>query len=93
MAHQIEILDLLFELNLNENRTIIMVLHDLNLSCRYAHNLIAIKDGGIFSQGEPEKIINEHMVQAVFDIKCRIDTDPFFGTPLCIPHGKGRKIK
>jgi len=44
MTHQIEILDLLFELNEKENRTIIMVLHDLNLACRYAHNLVAIKD-------------------------------------------------
>lgn len=44
MTHQIEILDLLFELNERENRTIVMVLHDLNLACRYAHNLVALKD-------------------------------------------------
>lgn len=39
MTHQIEILDLLFELNEKEDRTIVMVLHDLNLACRYAHHL------------------------------------------------------
>src|SRR5690625_5562542 len=44
MTHQIEILDLLFELNETENRTIVMVLHDLNLACRYAHNIVAIRD-------------------------------------------------
>ncbi|MBD5005313.1 ATP-binding cassette domain-containing protein, partial [Xanthomonas citri pv. citri] len=44
MTHQIEILDLLFELNEKEDRTIVMVLHDLNLACRYAHHLVAIKD-------------------------------------------------
>ena len=42
MTHQIEILDLLFELNEHEKRTIVMVLHDLNLACRYAHHLVAI---------------------------------------------------
>lgn len=35
LTHQIEILDLLFELNEKEKRTIIMVLHDINLACRY----------------------------------------------------------
>ena len=43
MTHQIEILDLLFELNEKEKRTIVMVFHDLNLACRYAHNIVAIK--------------------------------------------------
>ena len=54
MTHQIEILDLLFELNEKEKRTIVMVLHDLNLPCRYAHNIVAIKDKEIFAQGKPE---------------------------------------
>jgi iron complex transport system ATP-binding protein len=43
LTHQIEILDLLFELNERENRTIVMVLHDLNLACRYAHNLVHLR--------------------------------------------------
>ena len=44
MTHQIEVLDLLFELNETEQRTIVMVLHDLNLACRYADNIVAIQD-------------------------------------------------
>lgn len=50
MTHQIEILDLLFELNEKEKRTIVMVLHDLNLACRYAHYLVAIKDKQIYAE-------------------------------------------
>lgn len=50
MTHQIEILDLLFELNEHEKRTIVMVLHDLNLACRYAHHLVAIKDKKIYAE-------------------------------------------
>ncbi|WP_245308248.1 ABC transporter ATP-binding protein [Halalkalibacter urbisdiaboli] len=90
MTHQIEILDLLFELNDQEQRTIVMVLHDLNLACRYAHNIVAIKDGKVFAQGKPEEVINCNMVKDVFDMECQVSTDPLFGTPLCIPHGKGR---
>ena len=92
MAHQIEILDLLYELNANEGRTIVMVLHDLNLSCRYAHNIIAIRDQTIYAQGKPEDIISCGLVRDVFGMDCQISTDPIFGTPLCIPYGKGRCI-
>lgn len=90
MTHQIEILDLLFELNEKENRTIVMVLHDLNLACRYAHNLVAIKDGTVYTQGKPEHVISCETVKQVFDMECQISTDPIFGTPFCIPYGRGR---
>ncbi|MBB6446305.1 ABC transporter ATP-binding protein [Bacillus benzoevorans] len=92
MTHQIEILDLLFDLNENEQRTIVMVLHDLNLACRYAHNIVAIKDQKIFAQGKPENIINQNLVKSVFGMDCEVTLDPLFGTPLCIPHGRGRRI-
>jgi len=92
MAHQIEILDLLFELNEKENRTIVMVLHDLNLACRYAHNVVAIKNKEIFAQGKPENIIDRILVEKVFGMECEVTIDPLFGTPMCIPCGKGRCI-
>ncbi|HAQ07704.1 MAG TPA: cobalamin/Fe(3+)-siderophore ABC transporter ATP-binding protein [Bacillus bacterium] len=92
MTHQIEILDLLFELNEQEGRTILMVLHDLNLACRYAHNIVAIKDTKIFDQGKPEAVVNCGLVKNVFGMDCQVTVDPLFGTPLCIPYGKGRCI-
>lgn len=92
MTHQIEILDLLYELNEKEGRTILMVLHDLNLACRYAHNIVAIKDQKIFAQGKPEIVVNCGLVKNVFGMDCEVTIDPLFGTPLCIPYGKGRCI-
>ncbi|EIF14613.1 ABC transporter [Bacillus sp. 5B6] len=92
MTHQIEILDLLFELNEKEKRTIVMVLHDLNLACRYAHYLVAIKDKQIYAEGRPEEVITCELVQQVFAMNCQVTQDPLFGTPLCIPHGRGRCI-
>ncbi|MEC2076437.1 ABC transporter ATP-binding protein [Metabacillus fastidiosus] len=92
MTHQIEILDLLFELNEKEKRTIIMVLHDLNLACRYAHHIVALKDQKIYAEGRPEEVINCSLVQNVFQMNCEVTIDPLFGTPLCIPYGKGRCI-
>ena len=92
MTHQIEILDLLFELNETQGRTIIMVLHDLNLASRYAHNIIAIKDGEVFGQGTPENVINCDLVRSVFGMECQVSKDPLFGTPHCVPFGRGRCI-
>ncbi|MGE6630014.1 ABC transporter ATP-binding protein [Bacillus sp. NPDC077027] len=92
MTHQIEILDLLFDLNEKEQRTIVMVLHDLNLACRYAHHLVAIKNKKIYAEGRPETVISCDLVKNVFEMNCQVTTDPLFGTPLCIPHGRGRCI-
>lgn len=92
MAHQIEILDLLFELNEKKRRTVVMVLHDLNMACRYAHNIVAIKNQQVYNQGMPEDVINRSLVKNVFGMDCEITVDPLFGTPLCIPYGKGRCI-
>ncbi|WP_456297054.1 ABC transporter ATP-binding protein [Vibrio sp. AK197] len=92
LTHQIEILDLLFELNRTQKTTIVMVLHDLNLACRYAHQMVAVKDGEVFRQGPPEEILDVDMVKAVFDMDCHLTQDPLFGTPMCVPKGKGRKL-
>jgi len=87
LAHQIDVLDLLFKLNRDEGRTVVMVLHDLNLACRYAHHLVAIRSGAVYAQGAPGEVMTERMVNAVFGIGSRIVTDPVTGTPLCLPMG------
>ncbi|CAH1218650.1 Petrobactin import ATP-binding protein FpuD [Paenibacillus plantiphilus] len=92
IAHGIDVLDLLFELNETKQSTIIMVLHDLNMACRYAHNLIAVQNQTIAAQGRPEDIITKELVRSVFGMECELMVDPFFGTPLCVPQGRGRRI-
>lgn len=90
LAHQIDVLDLLYDLNIQQNKTIVMVLHDLNLACRYAHHIIALNNGSVYAQGAPEQIMNASMVKAVFGLGCQIVADPLYGSPMCIPMGKGR---
>lgn len=85
LAHQIEILDLLYELNQVEGRTIVMVLHDLNQACRYADHLIAVKGGEVYAQGNPTKVMTEAMVRDVFGLESRVVSDPVAGTPMCVP--------
>ena len=67
LAHQLEVLDLLADLNA-QGRTIGIVLHDLNHACRYAHHLVALRDGAVHAAGPPEAIVDEELVQAVFGL-------------------------
>lgn len=85
LAHQIEVLDLLYGLNQQQGRTIVMVLHDLNQACRYADYLVAVKEGRIYAAGNPQSVMTEEFVQAVFNLDCRIFADPIAQTPMCIP--------
>jgi iron complex transport system ATP-binding protein len=91
LTHQIEVLDLLYELNVHEGRTIVMVLHDINLACRYAHHIVALKDGQVYVQGAPEEVVDADFIRKVFDLECEIVPDPVFGTPMCVPYGRGMK--
>lgn len=90
MSHQIEILDLLFELNETEQRTIIMVLHDLNLACRYAHHIVAVHNQTVVAEGSPDEVMTTELVRSVFSMDCQITYDPLYGTPMCIPYSKSR---
>ncbi|GED33240.1 ABC transporter ATP-binding protein [Brevibacillus centrosporus] len=90
MSHQIEILDLLFELNETEQRTIVMVLHDLNLACRYAHHIVAVHNSTVVAEGSPDDVLTTDLVRTVFDMDCQITLDPLYGTPMCIPYSKSR---
>lgn len=84
IKYKIEVLDLLKELNEKENRTIVIILHDINLACRYADHIIAIKDGKVYGEGKPEEIISEDLIKEVFQINSKIVPCPVFNTPMCI---------
>lgn len=92
LTHQIEVLDLLYEMNDRDQRTIVMVLHDINLACRYAHHVVAIQDQQVYAEGSPEEVVTAGMLEDVFRMKASVIQDPLYGTPMCVPHGKGRTI-
>ncbi len=85
MAHQIECLDLVSRLNVERHRTVIVVLHDLNLAARYADRLVFMKDGAIVAEGAPETLMTEELIGKVFGIRCQIINDPVHNRPMCIP--------
>jgi iron complex transport system ATP-binding protein len=88
VAHQVEVLDLLRDLNLRNGTTVVMVLHDLNLAARYADHLVALADGTVCAAGTPAAVLTEETVRRVFGLESVITTDPVSGSPLMVPIGR-----
>jgi len=88
ITYQVEILDLLTDLNRKRGTTIVMVLHDINLSARYADHIFALHKGTLIAEGAPSQIINEALIKQVFDLDCSVIKDPVSGTPFIVPKGR-----
>ncbi len=86
MAHQLEVLTLLEKLNQEEERTIIMVLHDINQAARFSDYIVALKDGEVTKTGTPEEILTKDVLKAVFHIDAVIGTDPTNNKPMCLTY-------
>ncbi len=86
--HQVELLDLLTDLNRAEGTTVVLVLHDLNLACRYADHIIAMKAGRIVAEGAPSDVVDAQLVSDVFGLPCEVVPDPVSGTPMIVPRGR-----
>ncbi|GIN63449.1 iron-dicitrate ABC transporter ATP-binding protein [Robertmurraya siralis] len=86
MAHQLEVLELLQKLNVEQGRTIVMVLHDLNQAARFADYMIALKGGEIVKAGGCEEVINREVLKKVFSIDAEIGRDPRTNKPMCITY-------
>lgn len=70
--HQIELLELLRFLAENENLTIIMVSHDLNLAARFSNKILILKGGRIFRIGLPEEVLTPAVLKEVYGIEVEV---------------------
>ncbi|GAA2691702.1 ABC transporter ATP-binding protein [Streptomyces lunalinharesii] len=85
IAHQVEVLDLVRQLNHERDRTVVAVLHDLNQAARYADHLVAMKAGRIVAQGRPGDVVTADLVREVFGLDSVVVPDPVTGSPLVVP--------
>ncbi|NEA39771.1 ABC transporter ATP-binding protein [Streptomyces sp. SID11385] len=88
LSHQLDVLDLLTDLNRERGVTMVAVLHELNLACRYADHLIAMADGRVVAEGAPADVVTEELVTETFGMRCSVIADPASGTPMVVPLGR-----
>lgn len=72
IRYQLQILKLIRRLNREFGITIVMVLHDINQSLYYSDEIIAMKDGVVFTHGRPERVITPALIRAVYDVDLEI---------------------
>ncbi len=91
IAHQLDLLELFADLNLNTGHTIVAVLHDLNHAARYADRVIAMRDGQVVATGSPREVFTAERVEQIFDLPAQVIDDPVTGTPLIVPDLRRRR--
>ncbi|WP_328663701.1 ABC transporter ATP-binding protein [Nocardia salmonicida] len=87
LAHSLEVLDLVDRLHAEYGRTVVMVLHDLNLAIRYSDELVVMRAGRIVAQGKPADIVTADLLAEVFGLEATVLTDPVSGRPMVVPIG------
>lgn len=88
IAHQIDVLELLLELNREHGKTIVIVLHDLEQAAAYADTIVALTAGAIAASGPPQEVVTERFLADVFGLTARVIPDPDTGSPLVLPRGR-----
>ncbi|HEV7326700.1 MAG TPA: ABC transporter ATP-binding protein [Bosea sp. (in: a-proteobacteria)] len=92
LAHQIEVMELIAALVEDRGKTVVAVLHDLNQTARYADHMVLLKSGKIVAAGCPDEIMTAGTIADVFGVACEVVADSVTGSPMCIPHGRGRRM-
>ncbi|MFJ9060397.1 ABC transporter ATP-binding protein [Streptomyces sp. NPDC102409] len=87
LAHAIDVLDLVDDLH-ESGRTVVMVLHDLNLATRYSDNLVVMRAGAILAQGHPRDVVTAELLEEAFGLRAMVIDDPVGDRPLIVPIGR-----
>ncbi|MEU9717531.1 ABC transporter ATP-binding protein [Streptomyces sp. NPDC047976] len=87
LAHAIDVLDLVDDLH-EGGRTVVMVLHDLNLATRYSDNLVVMRAGSVLAQGHPREVVTAGLLQEAFGLRAEVIEDPVGDRPLIVPIGR-----
>ncbi|WP_123537776.1 ABC transporter ATP-binding protein [Halosimplex salinum] len=72
MHHQLEVMEIVETLRDESDKTVVVVLHDLQQAARLADHVVALKDGAVQSRGQPEDVVSEEMLADVFGIEATV---------------------
>lgn len=92
LAHQVDVLELVRSLNLNHNRTVVMVLHDISLASRYSDHMVVMREGTIVAEGNPNDVVTVERLRQVFGLFAEVVAEPTAGRPHVIPLGTSTPV-
>jgi iron complex transport system ATP-binding protein len=92
IAHQMEMLELVRELNMGQGLTVVAAMHDLNLAALYFDRLVLLKEGKVWADGTPEQVLTEAGISEVFAASVRVEVHPLTGAPhiVVVPRNKNK---
>lgn len=73
MKYSIEMMKVLRNLVKDFNKTILIVVHDLNIASIYSDEIVAMKDGRVVSIGEVNEIISKDLLESLYEIEFHIE--------------------
>lgn len=68
MKHSVEIMQVLRKLVDEKNKTIVIVIHDINFASCYSDHIISLKNGALVHEGATEKIIDSNILRDIYDM-------------------------
>lgn len=88
IKYQVEVMDTLRRLNKEENKTVIAILHDLNLAARYCDEIVLMKNGTVFDSGTVDDVLTVDNLRKVYEIDFYVQTNQKTGKSYFIPDSK-----
>ena len=83
LAHQSSVLSAVRNMA-KQGVGVLVILHDLNLAAQFADKVVMLRDGKVYSEGEPQETFTQENIEAVFDVDVDIIMHPRTGKPLIV---------
>ncbi len=87
IGRQVDIFDLIKNLCLEKNLTVMAAIHDLNLAAQYCDRVILINEGRVHAEGKPEEVITEANMRQVYGAADCVYAHPANGLPAVLMGG------
>ncbi|WP_114417590.1 ABC transporter ATP-binding protein [Marinospirillum perlucidum] len=84
LSHQYELMQLLSRLNRDTGRGLVIILHDINLACRYADRVLALKQGELAFDGRPDQLLDESHLSGLYELDIRLCPHPLNKQPVAV---------
>ena len=72
MKHSVQIMQVLRKLVTELNKTVVIVIHDINFASCYSDYIVAMKNGKLVQQGEVNHIMQSTVLQDIYDMSIPI---------------------